>query len=105
MKRKIMMMGLAMVTGLPQAVCARNDKENSALAYASWNAAYRPHYGVAGAAQAQPLMDHASVSGAPGQGIVNTWRLELAPPVAVSRADDPLSANDKRVGFSLNLDF
>jgi hypothetical protein len=103
MKRKIMMMGLAVVTGLPQAVCARNDKENSALAYASWNTSYRPHYGVAGAAQ--PLMDHASVSGAPGQSIVNTWRLELAPPAAVARADDPLSANDKRVGFSLKLDF
>jgi hypothetical protein len=104
MKRKIMMMGLAMVTGLPQAVCARNDKENAAQSYASWNTLYRPHYGVAGAVH--PLMDHASVSGGlPGQNLSNTWRLELAPPPAIASADDPLSANDRRVGFSLKLDF
>lgn len=103
MKRKIMMMGLAMVTGLPQAVCARNDKENAAQSYASWNTSYRPHYGVAGAAH--PLMDHASVSGLPVQNLSNTWRLGLAPPAAVASADDPLSANVRRVGFSLKLDF
>jgi hypothetical protein len=52
------------------------------------------------------LMDHASVSGGlPGQNLSNTWRLELAPPPAIASADDPLSANDKRVGFSLKLDF
>jgi hypothetical protein len=48
-------------------------------------------------------MDHISV---PGQAISNTWRLEFAAPTAVSREeDDPLTANDKRVGFSLKLDF
>jgi len=102
MKRKVMMMGLAMVTGLPHAVFARN--EDSAQTYSSWNTSYMPHYGAEGAAK--PLMDHVPVAGAlPGQGISNTWRLEFTPPTAVSSEDDPLTANDKRVGFSLKLDF
>jgi len=102
MKRKVMMMGLAMVTGLPHAVFARN--EGPAQTYSSWNTSYMPHYGAEGAAK--PLMDHVSVAGAlPGQDISNAWRLEFAPPTAVSSEDDPLTAKDKRVGFSLKLDF
>jgi len=104
MKRKVMMMGLAMVTGLPHAVCAKSGNEGPAQTYSSWNTSYMPHYGAEGAAK--PLMDHVSVAGAlPGQGISNTWRLEFVPPTAVSSEDDPLTANDKRVGFSLKLDF
>ena len=104
MKRKVMMMGLAMFTGLPHAVCAKAGNRDSALSDSSWNTSYMPHYGVEGAAK--PLMDHVSVAGAlPGQGISNTWRLEFVPPTAVSSEDDPLTANDKRVGFSLKLDF
>ncbi|MFZ3174492.1 MAG: hypothetical protein WA146_06305 [Thiobacillus sp.] len=103
MKRKVMMMSLAMLTGLPHAVCAKNGNEGSTQAYSSWNTSYMPHYGVEGAAK--PLMDHVSVGGAPGQDISNTWRLEFAPPTTVSGADDPLTAKDKRVGFSLKLDF
>jgi hypothetical protein len=104
MKRRVMMMSLAMITGLPHAVCAKSGNEGSAQAYSSWSTSYMPHYGVEGAAK--PLMDHVSVDGAlPGQGISNTWRLEFAPPTTVSGADDPLAAKDKRVGFSLKLDF
>ena len=103
MKRKMMMMGLAMVTGLPSAVCAGSDSEASSPASASWSTSYMPHYGAEGAAR--PLMDHASVASASGQGISDAWRLEFAPPVAVSTGDDPLSAEDKRVGFSLKLGF
>jgi hypothetical protein len=104
MKRKVMMMGLAMVTGLPHAVCAKNGKEYPAQTYSSWNTAYMPHYGVEGTAH--PLMDHVSVASAmPGRRASDTWRLEFAPPLAVSNADDPLTAKDKRMGFSLKLDF
>jgi len=104
MKRKIMMVGLAMVTGLPHAVCAKGGKEGSTQAYSSWNTSYMPHYGVDGAAR--PLMDHVSVAGVPlGQGTSNKWQLELAPLLAVSRADDPLMAKDKQLGFNLKLDF
>jgi hypothetical protein len=103
MKRKVMMVSLAMVTGLPHAVCAKSGHEGSAQTYSSWNTSYMPHYSVEGAAKL--LMDHVSVDGAPGQDISNTWRLEFAPPTTVSGADDPLTAKDKRVGFSLKLDF
>jgi hypothetical protein len=104
MKRKIMMMSLAMVTGLPHAVCAKGGKEGATQAYSSWNASYMPHYGVEGAAR--PLMDHVSVAGVPsGEGSSSKWQLELAPLMAVSRADDPLKAKDTQLGFNLKLDF
>ena len=103
MKRKVMMMGLAMVTGLPHAVCATGG-EGTSQAYSSWNASYMPHYGAEGIER--PLMDHVSVAGIPpGQGASSRWRLELAPLMAVSRADDPLMAKDKQLGFNLKLDF
>ena len=104
MKRKVMMMSLAMVTGLPNAVCAKSGKEDSVQVNSSWNTSYMPHYGVEGAAR--PLMDHALVAdGLPGPSKSNIWRLGFAPSMAVSRADDPLMAKDMRVGFSLKLDF
>ena len=102
MKRKVMMVGLAMVTGLPYAVGA----EEPSQAYPSWNTSYMPHYGAEGAEK--PLMDHVSVAGvsAPaGQGISNTWRLEFTPLPAISSGDDPVMAKDLRAGFSLKLDF
>jgi hypothetical protein len=104
MKRKVMMMGLAMVTGLPHAVYARNGSGDPAQAHSFSNGAYMPHYGAEGVSK--PLMDHISVAGAPsGDGISNAWRLEFTPPAAVSAADDPLTANDKRLGVTLKLGF
>lgn len=106
MKRKIMMMGLAMATGLPHAVCADTGNEDSSQAYSSWNTPYMPHYGGKGAEK--PLMDHvsvASVSAPAGQGVSNTWRLKFTPFPAVSNADAPLTAKDVRAGFSLKLGF
>lgn len=103
MKRKVMMMGLAMATGLPNAVCADSGNEVSSQPNPSWNTSYMPHYGEEGATR--PLMDHVSVASQPGQGISNTWRMEFAPPEAVAAGDDPLSGGDKRVGFSLKLGF
>jgi hypothetical protein len=103
MKRKVMMVGLAMATGLPHAVCANSGNEGLTQAYSSRNTSYVPHYGAEGAAR--PLMDHVSVASLPGQDIGNAWRLEFAPPMPVFSAGDPLGAKDKRVGFSLKLDF
>jgi len=106
MKRKIMMIGLAMVTGLPQAIWAKSGNGGRAQAYSSWNASYMPHYGAPGAAR--PLMDHVSAAGVstlPGQGIRNTWRLGFAPPSRVSETDSPLAPTGIRAGFSLTLDF
>jgi len=103
MKRKVVMMGLAMVAGLPNAAFA--DSGNAVLSqpYPSWNTSYMPHYGEEGAAK--PLMDHVSVASQPGQAISNTWRMEFVPPAAVATGDDPLSGGAKRVGFSLKVGF
>ena len=103
MKRKVMMMGLAMVSGLPSAAYAKSGNEVSAQAYPSWNTQHVPHYNAEWVSV--PLMDSVAVASLPGQGTSHPWRLEFAPPAAVSTADDPLSAEDKRVGFSLKLDF
>lgn len=103
MKRKVMMLGLAMVSGLPSTVYAKSGNEVSAQAYPSWNMHYVPHYSAEWVSV--PLMDSVSVASLPGQGTSYAWRLEFDPPAAVSTADDPLSAEDKRVGFSLKLDF
>lgn len=102
MKRKVMILGLTMATGLPHAVCAQDASQ----AYSPWNTSYTPHYGVAGAER--PLMDHVPTTGgsAPaGQDISSTWRLQFTPLPAVSNANDPLTAKDIRAGFSLKLDF
>jgi hypothetical protein len=103
MKRKLMMVGLAMATGLPHAVCADSGNEGLTQVYSSWNGPYMPHYGAEGTAK--PLMDHVSAASArPGEG-GNTWRLEFTPPMPAFSADDPLGAKDRRAGFSLKLDF
>jgi len=103
MKRKVMMMGLAVVSGLPNAAYAESGNEVSAQASPSRNTQYVPHYSAEWVSV--PLMDPVSVASLSGQRARNTWRLEFAPPAAVSTADDPLAAEDKRAGFSLNLDF
>ncbi|MFO7541315.1 MAG: hypothetical protein R6W97_00705 [Thiobacillus sp.] len=103
MKRKVAMLGLAMLTGLPQVVCAKGQaKSIPASAFSSWNAPYMPHFGSQGAAQ--PLMDHLAAPATLRRG-GNTWQMDFAPPPPVSAADDPLSANDKRMGVRFKLDF
>jgi hypothetical protein len=105
MKRKVAMMSLAMIAGLPHAVCAKEGgRDGPVQSNSFWNTSYMPHYGVEGSMH--PLMDHLSVPAIlPRRGTGNEWRLELAPPAAVSGRDDPISANDKRVGVSFRLDF
>lgn len=105
MKRKVAMMGLAVMAGLPHAVCAKGvGREGPSPAYSSWDAPYMPHYGSDSGAH--PLMDHfPSPAVLPRRTASNEWRLELAPPAPVSRADDPLMAKDKRVGVRFSLDF
>lgn len=99
------MMSLAMMAGLPHAAHAKNGKEGLPQVNASWNTPYMPHYGAEGIAH--PLMDHVSVSSMSGSGqnMRNAWRLDFMPPAPVVAGDDPLNAKDKRVGFSLKLNF
>jgi hypothetical protein len=103
MKRKIMMVGFAMLTGLPHSICAKGfGKEEKLQAYPAWNTPYAPHYDSEG--EAHPLMNHLTAPVA--RNTANNWRLELAPPRADSAGtDNPLLGRDKRVGISLKLDF
>jgi hypothetical protein len=106
MKRKVMMMSLAMAASLPNALYAKGGVGVSEQAYFFSNAAYMPHYGLRG--MAEPLMDHVSVGGvsAPGvRGINNTWRLEFTPPQSVSNTDNPIADQGIRASLSLTLDF
>ena len=105
MKHRVVMMGLAVVAGVPHAVQAKGlGVESPTQSYSSWSAPYMPHYGTE--ASAHPLMDRLSVPAVLTQrSASNEWRLELAPPPAVSGTDDPLTTGHKRVGVSLKLDF
>jgi len=105
MRRKVMMMGLAMMAGVPHGVSAKGfGKESTLESYSTWNAAYMPHYGREGLAH--PLLDHLSAPVVPaGRDSSNEWRLKFVPPPAVTSSDDPLTANDKRLGVSFSLNF
>ena len=107
MKRRAIMVGLAMITGLPHTLWAKSGNGNASHAYFSWNTSYTPHYGAEGARK--PLMDHISVAGAGTAAELdtrNTWRLEFSPPPpAVSNKDDPVSDTGMRAGFSLKMGF
>jgi hypothetical protein len=106
MKRKVALMGLAMITFAPYGLCAKGvNKEGYTSSYSSEGSSYVPHYGADGGVY--PLMDHFSVADAlPQRNTSDTWRLELAPPTTVSQSsDNPLMANDKRVGVTFKLDF
>ncbi len=103
MKRKFMMLGFAMLTGFPHAVCAKGfGKEEKVQSYASWNTPFSPHYGSEGSAH--PLMDHLSASVA--RNTSNNWRMELTPPqIDQADSDNPLQRRDTRFGFSFKLSF
>lgn len=106
MKRKVAVLGLAMMTGLPHAVCAKGGgKEAYVPSHSSGGDAGVPHYGIEEVGF--PQMKSLSGSDAlPQQGSNDVWKLELAPPAAGSRSsDDPLTAKEKRVGVTLKLDF
>lgn len=105
MKRKMFMMGFAMMAGLPHAVCAKGGgKESLAQSYSSWNGSYMPHYGAEGVAH--PLLDHLSVSPASQDAAPNTWRLGFGMPrVEAAWAPDPLMGRDTRMGVSMKLEF
>ncbi len=106
MKRKLFMVGFAMMAGLPYAVCAKGGgKENLAQSYSSWNGSYMPHYGSEGAAY--PLMDHLYVAPAAYRDAApNKWRLGfIVPRAEMMGATDPLMGGDTRVGVSMKLEF
>lgn len=104
MKRKVMRVGLAMLTGLPCAVWAKGlAKEEGVQAYRGWNGPYAPHYG--NEAALQPLMSHLAAPVAEGLNS-RPWRLQWSPPaVPVLERDSPMFGRDSRLGLSLKLNF
>jgi hypothetical protein len=105
MKRRILMVGLAMMAGTPHAICAKGfGKENPADAYAFWNVPRAPQFGGEGAIR--PVMDRLAMSAvASVRGPGDAWRVDFTPPASVSAADDPLAAKDRRFGLSLKRSF
>jgi len=106
MKRKILMMGFAMIAGLPQAVSAKGwGEEGQAQSYSTWNTPYVPHYGAEGAAR--PLMDHLAVPAGISRNVSsNNWKLGFTPPRAeATGTENPSVGTDKRLGVSLGLAF
>lgn len=106
MKRKLVLMGFAMMAGLPHAVLAKSGmKESYAQTYASWNGDYMPHYGSEGASF--PLMDHLNAAPARGQDAeLNKWRLDFGlPRENLIGAQESAMGKGARAGVSLKLDF
>ena len=105
MKCKIVMMGFAVIAGLPQAVYANSwDKEDQTPSYFTWNTPYVPHYSAEG--EAHPLMEHLAVPSGSSRSSSNRWKLELTPPRAgAAAAAYPLMNKDKRIGFGMRLAF
>jgi hypothetical protein len=104
MKRKAVMLGLAMITGLPHVADAKEIGEDSASsAFSATPGSYMLRYGGG----ASPR-DHLSVPEIlPQRYVGNEWQMKfMAPPAAYqSQSDDPLMANDKRVGVTFKLNF
>jgi hypothetical protein len=100
MKRRIALVGMAILGGMPQAVGAKDIA--AAGAYAAASSTFAPRYRVDA-----PLMDHFDPPALQPAGTgAEAWRLQLAPPPPPSAAaDDPLAATDKRFGFSLQRAF
>lgn len=104
MKRKIALLSLAMMTGVPHAVCAKGMvKADSAATDAYGTLSYTPQLDE----PTPPLMTHLPAPDPIARNDpANEWQVELAPPSAVShRSDDPLMGRDKRVGVTFKLDF
>lgn len=105
MKRKILMMSLAMMAGLPAAVFAKEADRNAARDYPSWDGVYVPHYGREGVAH--PLMEHmnAQVEKPSGESL-NQWRLGFEmPPENLIGAQETTKGRGGNAGVSLKLNF
>lgn len=106
MKQKLMLVGLAILAGLPVSVFAKNHGKESGVqsqSYRSWESPFTPHYGDEGVNH--PLMDHFNTP-VVRDVVKKNWAFEMAPPsLSDTESDGPLVARDKQFGFSLKLSF
>ncbi len=105
MNRKVAMLGVAMMAGIPHVAGADDLKRTTAFTdYSFGSVGFDPRYGVDVARH--PFMEHLSmVPVPPTHDGTHSWQLGLAPPPMADRADDPLMGRDKRVGVTLKLNF
>jgi hypothetical protein len=82
MKRKAMLMGAALIAGVPAGALAKSEVGGGerTIPRLTWESAYSPHYGPLGAAR--PWMEHLEATGAIRYfgGIVESVRTHLASP-------------------------
>jgi hypothetical protein len=105
MKRKVAMAGLVMLTGLPHVAVAgaavKGSLPDGLLVVEEFQS---PRYGTEGSVYR--LMGRPSIPQAlPQRNTVDAWQMEFVAPPSAYRSDDPLTANDKRVGVTFKLDF
>jgi hypothetical protein len=129
MKRKFLLMSMAVMAGLPGWGFGKGMPKQSVADvlgdYEAWGGEYTPHYGKEG--RAHPLMDHLdatasnlataarSLSGGPsvtggyaqpsGAGS-GGWKFEFTtPPVQGSLIPEPSRENDRRIGLAVRVSF
>jgi hypothetical protein len=125
MKRRLLLMSMAVAAGLPGWGFAKGMPKAVPGDYEAWSGEYTPHYGKEG--RAHPLMDHLeasasnlatavrSLSGAPSitsryvqppRAGSEGWRLEFTtPPVQRGLIPEPSLENDRRMGLALRVSF
>jgi hypothetical protein len=129
MKRKFLLMSMAVLAGLPGWGFAKGMPKQTAADvvgdYEAWGGEYTPHYGKEG--REHPLMDHLdatasnlasavrSLSGAPSvasgyaqrSGSGNGgWKFEFTtPPIQAGLIPEPSWENDRRIGLAVRVSF
>jgi hypothetical protein len=105
MKHKVAMLSLAIMIGLPHVTFAMEWGDGSLLKAAlSEDELQLPQHGAEWSVDR--LMGRLSIPVVfPQRNTVDTWQMEFVPPPAAHQSDDPLTANDKRVGITFKLDF
>jgi hypothetical protein len=105
MKHKVAILGLAMMAGLPHVVFATGWGGGGLSKFAlSEDDLQSPQHGAEGTVHR--LIGRLSIPVAlPQRSTVDAWQMEFVPPPSAYQSDDPLTANDKRVGVTFKLDF
>lgn len=105
MKRKIAIVGLALISALSQvAVAAGSANGSMSDASLALDVPGSPQHGAEGSVyrlEGRPSIPQ----GLPQRNTVDAWQMEFVAPPSAYRSDDPLTANDKRVGVTFKLDF
>ena len=105
MKRKVAMLGLAVMTGMPHVALATGlGKSSASKASSSVDDLQLPQYEADGSVSR--LMGRLSVPETlPLRKTVNAWQMEFVPPPLAYQSDGPLMTKDKRLGVTFKLDF